>query len=128
MTITRPVSQHMRTLLLVALALAPFGMAGAWQSNPQSSGQQFQQAAQQQQTRDQLQKSQLDQRLHQSVSDNAKRPTANSPGIQQQMDAADRVQRERARAAQQDLLDRERDTPMLPRVAPKDSPAPPRSG
>lgn len=128
MTITRTVSQHMRTLLLGALALAPFGMAGAWQSNPQSSGQQFQQNAQQQQTRDQLQKRQLEQQLHQSVSDNAKLPAANNPGIQQQMDAADRAQRQRDRAAQQDLLDRERDTPTLPRVAPKDSPAPPSSG
>ena len=118
----------MRTLLLGALALAPFGMARAWQSNPQSSGQQFQQAAQQQQTRDQLQKSQLDQQLHQSVADNAKRPTANNPGIQQQMDAADRAERERDRANQQDLLDRERDAQALPRVVPKDSPAPPRSG
>jgi hypothetical protein len=118
----------MRSLLIGALALAPFGMACAWQSNSQSAGQQFQQNAQQQQTRDQLQKSQLEQKLHQSVTDNAKRPTANNERIQQQMDAADAAHRERVRAAQQDLLDRERDAPALPRVVPKDSPAPAHSG
>jgi hypothetical protein len=118
----------MRSLLIGALALAPFGMVCAWQSNSQSAGQQFQQNAQQQQTRDQLQKSQLEQKLHQSVTDNAKRPTANNERIQQQMDAADAAHRERVRAAQQDLLDRERDAPALPRVVPKDSPAPAHSG
>ena len=131
MTITRIASHHpgMRALLLGALVLAPLGVACAWQSNSQqSSGQQFQQNAQQQQTRDQLQKSQLEQQLRQSVSDNAKRPTANDPRAQQQLDAADRAHRERVRASQQDLLDRERDAPALPRVVPKDLPAPPRSG
>jgi hypothetical protein len=131
MTITRIASHHLgtRALLIGALALAPLGVACAWQSNTQqSSSQQFQQAAQQQQSRDQLQKSQLEQQLHQGVADNAKRPTANNPRIQEQLDAADRAQRERDRANQQDLLNRERDTSTLPRVVPKDAPAPAHSG
>lgn len=125
----------LRTLLIGALALAPLGVACAWQSATQpvnrvaqSPSQQFQQSAQQQQTRDQLQKSQLEQQLHQGVADNAKRPTASDPRSQQQLDDADRAQRERDRANQQDLLDRERDTSTLPRVVPKDLPAPTHSG
>jgi hypothetical protein len=130
MTITRIVLHYpmMRTLLTGVLALAPLGIVCAWQSAAQSSSLQFQQAAQQQQTRDQLQKSQLEQQLHQNVSDNAKRPTANNPRNQQQLDDADRAQRDRDRANQQNLLDRERDAPTLPRVVPKDPPAPTHSG
>ena len=130
MTITRVVLHHpmLRTLLTGALALAPLGAACAWQSATQSSGLQFQQAAQQQQTRDQLQKSQLEQQLHQGVADNAKRPTASDPRSQQQLDAADRARQARDRASQQDLLDRERDAPALPRVVPKDLPAATHSG
>lgn len=137
MTITRVVFHNsmMYTLLIGALALAPLGVACAWQSSTQpaikpvqSSSLQFQQTAQQQQTRDQLQKSQLEQQLHQGVADNAKRPTASDPRSQQQLNDADRVQRDRDRANQQDLLDRERDAPALPRVVPKDLPAPTHSG
>lgn len=137
MTITRVVSHYpmMHMLLIGVLALTPLGVARAWQSNTQpaiqpvqSSSLQFQQAAQQQQTRDQLQKSQLEQQLHQSVADNAKRPTASDPRTQQQLDEADRAQRERDRAYQQDLLNRERDSSTLPRVVPKDLPAPTHSG
>lgn len=137
MTITRVVFHNsmMYTLLIGALALAPLGVACAWQSNTQpaikpvqSSSLQFQQTAQQQQTRDQLQKSQLEQQLHQGVADNAKRPTASDPRSQQQLNDADRVQRDRDRANQQDLLDRERDAPALPRVVPKELPAPSHSG
>ncbi len=137
MTITRVVFHNsmMYTLLIGALALAPLGVACAWQSSTQpaikpvqSSSLQFQQTAQQQQTRDQLQKSRLEQQLHQGVADNAKRPTASDPRSQQQLNDADRVQRDRDRANQQDLLDRERDAPALPRVVPKDLPAPTHSG
>jgi hypothetical protein len=137
MTITRVVLHNpmMRTLLTGALTLAPLGIVCAWQSGTQpaikpvqSSSLQFQQTAQQQQTRDQLQKSQLEQQLHQGVADNAKRPTASDPRSQQQLNDADRAQRERDRANQQDLLDRERDAPALPRVVPKDLPAPTHSG
>ncbi|HEV2681900.1 MAG TPA: hypothetical protein VGV14_15460 [Rhodanobacter sp.] len=129
---TRIVSHsfEIRALLIGVLALAPLGAAGAWQStqSAQSAAQQYQQTAQQQQVSDQLQKSQLEQQLHQSVSDNAKRPTASNPRTQQQLDAADRAQRERDRASQQDLLNRERDAAKLPRVVPKDLPEPTHSG
>ncbi len=136
MTITRFALPHsmMRALLLGALALAPLGTACAWQSARQptswapSPSVQFQQTAQQQQTRDQLQKSQLQQQLHQGVADNAKRPTASDPRNQQQLDQAARAQGERDHAAQQDLLNRQRDASTLPRVVPKDLPSPSRSG
>ncbi|MEO8998901.1 MAG: hypothetical protein ABI227_09565 [Rhodanobacter sp.] len=130
MTITRVAFHYpmMRTLLAGVLALVPLGAACAWQSATQSSSLQFQQAAQQQQTRDQLQKSQLEQQLHQGVADNAKRPTTNDPRAQQQLDEADRAQRERDRANQQDLLNRERDSSTLPRVVPTDIPVPAHSG
>ncbi len=73
----------LRTLLVGVLALAPLGVvvrlaavrhaagdpAGAVRACSSSR------IAQQQQTRDQLQKSQLQQQLHQGVSDNAKRPS-----------------------------------------------------
>ena len=73
-----------RWLLGIAVALLPFGNAFAWQSTRQPPvpvviapppAVQFQQTVQQQQVRDQLQKSQLQQQLHQGVTDNAKRPT-----------------------------------------------------
>jgi hypothetical protein len=125
----------MRVLLLGALALAPLGAACAWQSAKQptswvaqSPSVQFQQTVQQQQTRDQLQKSQLQQQLHQGVADKAKRPTASDPRSQQQLDHAARAQSERDRAAQQDLLNRQRDASTLPRVVPKALPSPSRSG
>lgn len=137
MTITRPVLHFpaMRMLLPGVLALALPGIAGAWQQSraqlvivPAPSALSFQQTAQQQQTRDQLQKSQLQQQLRQDVSDNAKRPTANDPRSQRQQEQADQAQRDRDRARQQDLLDRERDSSALPRVVPKALPAPARSG
>ncbi|MEO6926380.1 MAG: hypothetical protein ABI129_06885, partial [Rhodanobacter sp.] len=90
---------------------------------------QFQQAARQQQVIDQLQKSQLQQQLHQSVADNAKRPNADNPQMLRQLDHADRAQRDRDRAAQQDVVDRYRDrAASLPRVIPEDAPASSRSG
>ncbi|MHB1058802.1 MAG: hypothetical protein ACYC0F_13075 [Rhodanobacter sp.] len=138
MTITRPVLHFhaMRMLLPGMLALALPGIAGAWQQSRAqpvirpvpASAVSFQQIAQQQQARDQLQKSQLQQQLRQGVSDNAKRPTANDPRSQRQQEQADQAQRDRDRARQQDLLDRERDASALPRVVLKDLPAPARSG
>lgn len=89
---------------------------------------QFEQTVQQQQVRDQLQQSQLEQQLRQSVSDNAKRPSANDPRMLQQLDQADRAQRDRDRAAQQDAIDRYRDRATLPRVIPNDTPTSSRSG
>ncbi|WP_234411394.1 hypothetical protein [Rhodanobacter thiooxydans] len=137
MTITRHAwySPLLRTLLTGVLALVPLGAVCAWQQSgtqpatrPVSPSVRFQQDAQQQQVRDELQKSQLQQQLHQGVSDNAKRPAANDARAQRQLDQADQAQRERDRVRQQDLLDRERDTPDLPRVVPQALPAASRSG
>lgn len=89
---------------------------------------QFQQTVQQQQVRGQLQQSQLEQQLHQSVSDNAKRPSANDPNMQLQLQQADQAQRDRDRAAQQDAVDRYRARATLPRVIPQSAPASSRSG
>lgn len=129
----------LRTLLIAALAGASVGVACAWQSDaprvarPQvvapPPNTQFQQAARQQQVIDQLQKSQLQQQLHQSVADNAKRPNADNPQMLRQLDHADHAQRDRDRAAQQDVVDRYRDrAASLPRVIPEDAPASSRSG
>jgi len=135
MTITRPTwhSPLLRTLLAGVLALAPLGAACAWQQpgtqpviRPVPPSVRFQQEAQQQQVRDELQKRQLQQQLRQSVSDNAKLPA--DARARRQLDQADQAQRERDRARQQDLLDRERDASNLPRVVPQALPAPSRSG
>ena len=116
----------------IAVALLPFGSVCAWQStrppptpvliSPPPSVQ-FQQTVQQQQVRDQLQKSQLQQQLHQGVTDNAKRPGTRDTRSQQQFDQTDQAQRERYRANQQDLLDRQPDASTLPRVIPQSRPA-----
>lgn len=129
-----------RALLIGLLALAPIGLACAWQATTPpanapappavivlpSPSVQFQQTVQQQQVRDQLQKSQLEQQLHQDVSDNAKRPHAGDPQLQQQLDQANRARQDRERAHQQDVLDRYQNAP-LPRVVPTARPAPARS-
>jgi len=137
MTITRPAwhSPLLRTLLAGVLALAPLGAACAWQQpgtqpviRPVPPSVRFQQDAQQQHVRDELQKSQLQQQLQQSVSDNAKRPMANDARAREQLDQADQAQRDRDRARQQDLLDRERAAAELPRVVPKALPAPKQDG
>ena len=127
-----------QSLLIGVLAFAPIGFAGAWQSTAQPATRpqviapppdtQFQQVVQQQQVRDQLQKSQLEQQLHQSVSDNAKAPSANDPLMLRQLDKADQAQRDRDRAAQQDAVNRYRDQSTLPRVVPQPAPASSRSG
>ena len=133
MTITRPAwhSPLLRTLLAGVLTLAPLGAACAWQQSgtqPVSSSVRFQQDAQQQQVRDELQKSQLQQQLRQSVSDNAKRPVANDARAREQLDQADQAQRDRDRARQQDLIDREHAAADLPRVVPQALPAPKQNG
>ena len=137
MTISRPAwhSPLIRTLLAGVLTLAPLGAACAWQQSgtqpvirPVPPNVRFQQDAQQQQVRDELQKSQLQQQLQQSVSDNAKRPMANDARTREQLDQADQAQRDRDRARQQDLLDRERAAADLPRVVPQALPAPKQDG
>lgn len=72
----------------------------------------FRQAVQQQQARDRLQQSELEQQLHQGVSNTATRPVSTDPKAQQQ-----------DQARQQRLLNAYRQTPVLPRVVPKDLPA-----
>lgn len=133
MTISR-LARHVPAGLLVALVLGLPGIAAAWQSDtrplirPAPPGVQFQQAAQQQEARDQLQQGLLEQQLHQGVSDNAKRPSAGNPRQQRQLEQADQAQRDRDRARLQDLLDRERDAPTPPRVVPQTSPVPKQDG
>lgn len=121
-------SRTTRLLMAGLVALVPLGTAAAWQSTaqpvirPVSPSVRFQQAAQQQKTRDDLQQSQLQQQLRNAVQDTAKRPSANDPRALEQLDKAQQAQRDRDRAAQQDLLDRQRDqqnVQPLPRVVPK---------
>ncbi|WEN14049.1 hypothetical protein PY254_12470 [Rhodanobacter sp. AS-Z3] len=111
-----------RGLLAGVIAFAPMGTAAAWQAamqsatRPPASSASFQQDTQQQKVRDDLHKSQLEQQLHQSVSDNAKRPSANDPRSRAQLDSAEQAQHDRDRAAMQALVNRERDTPASPSV------------
>ncbi len=129
--------------LAIALVLLPIGMASAWQAAPPPPppikpvqpvliatppSVLYRQTVQQQQVRDQLQKGQLQQQLHQDVSDRAKLPTAGNAAMQQQLEQADRAQRDRERANQQAVLDRYPVAPVLPRVVPQARPEPARSG
>lgn len=130
---TRIVWHSPMTRLLVSgtFALAPLGVAGAWQAATQPATQpvirpvppsvQFQQDAQQNKLRDDLQKSQLQQQLRQGVSDVAGRPTQDDARAREQRQKAQQAQRDRDRAAQQDLLDRQR-AAGLPRVVPQELP------
>ena len=134
MTKTRVVRKfplkHLVLAAAIALALPPLAAASAWQSTvqpanrPVSPSVRFQQAAQQHKLSDDLQKSQLQQQLRQSVSETAKRPSAQDARTREQLDHAEQAQRDRDRAAQQDLLDRARNAQPLPRVVPKALPKP----
>jgi hypothetical protein len=108
-------------MLSTAMALA-IGSAHAWQTRPvviaPPPSVQFQQTVQQQQTNNQLQQSQLQSQLRQSVADQARLPNANNPQAQKQADDADKAQRERDRAEQQALIDRQQAQSQLPRVVP----------
>jgi hypothetical protein len=130
-----------RPLLAGALLLVTSGIACAWQAAPppprppapvlilpQSPAVSFQQVVQQQQLRDQLQQSQLSQQLQQNVADNARLPLAQHPHALQQADQADDARRARARALQQDLLQRAQDEVALPRYTQRAYPAPVRHG
>ncbi|CAM5227392.1 hypothetical protein [Rhodanobacter lindaniclasticus] len=90
----------------------------------------FRHAVRQQQLRDQIRQRELQQQLHQGVSDNAKRPGAKNELLQRQLDQADQAQRQRDRAALQDLFDQQQAHSVLPRVIPPPvyAPAPARSG
>lgn len=108
MTITRfALSRLIRHRQLCTAMACIVPLAAAWAIPP--AAQQFHQAAQQQQTRDSLQKSQQQQQLRQDVSDNAARPMANNPSMQKQLGQASDAQRDRDRANQQTLLDQQRD-------------------
>lgn len=130
MTKTRIVwhSSMTRLLLSGTFALAPMGAASAWQAatqptiRPVSPSVQFQQDAQQQKVRDDLQKSQLQQQLRQGVANISARTAQDDASAREQREKAQQAQRERDRAAQQDLLDRQRDAADLPRVVPKELP------
>ena len=143
MTISsRRTSVALRHVLLeVVLTLAPIGLASAWQTpppapvvilqpspSPAQQAQQFQQTVQQQQLSSQLQLSQQQQQLQQDVSSTAQRPFAGNPQAAQQAKQADQARQARARARQQDLLQREQNAAALPRVIPQAFPAPARSG
>lgn len=127
-------ARTLATVAVLLLAAAPLGVACAGQPAPQRvhvppPSVQFQQTVQQQHVRDQLQKSQLQQQLHQSVADNAKRPGTKDAQLQRQLDLADQARRDRDRAALKDLLDRQQAQAALPRVIPQqNAPASSRSG
>lgn len=137
MTVSRAISNPRisSVLALGLIACAPLAPAMAQQSSPTTPtaipvvivaepAVRFQQIVQQQQTRDQLQQGELEQQLRQGVTKNASRPTAADPKVQQQLDQAAQAQIDRDRARQQDLLNRNRQTPVLPRVVPKPMPPP----
>ncbi|MGP1665645.1 MAG: hypothetical protein ACTS5I_07005 [Rhodanobacter sp.] len=92
------------------------------QTVPARPDPQFQQAVQQQQLRDQLQKTQLQGQLRQNVSQVAGTPYLPATLPRQQLDQADRAQQDRERAKQQDLLNSQRDALALPPAPPKTLP------
>jgi flagellar biosynthesis GTPase FlhF len=141
MTITRldRCNRRIRLLVFGMLAMPALGAVCSAQSRPATNrpapvvirsvpSARFQQSAQQQHVRDQWQKSQQQEKLRQSVSDNAKRPSQDNTQAQQQIEQADRARQDRAHAAQQDMIDRQRNNNELPRVVPRSHPAPARSG
>lgn len=107
---------------IAAAALLSANAGASQASSNQVRNAQFQQTVQQQQTNSQLQQSQLQAQLRQNVADNARLPSANDKQAQKQADQAEQAQRDRDRAAQQDLLDRQRDASQLPRVVPNQPP------
>lgn len=125
----------MGCLLTGLLAFVFAGSVCAWQSTPPTIQPaqpiaiapppevRFQQVVQQQKARDQLQQSLLEQQLHRDVSTNARRPTTAAAKAQQQAQAQ-QAPLERNPVRQQDLIDHYRQTPVLPRVVPKDLPPP----
>lgn len=124
----------MLAMLILVLVLPAAAVAGQLATAPAapraqapSPSESFRHSVRQQQLRDQVQKREVQQQLHQRVADNARLPGARDAQLQQQLDLADQARRDRDRAALQDLLDRQQGQP-LPRVIPQDAPASPRSG
>ncbi|BBD80474.1 hypothetical protein [Aerosticca soli] len=83
----------------------------------------------QQQVRDQLQKNQLEEQIRQTSSQTMRQPVLGDPAQQQRLEQSDEAQRQRARARDQDAVDRYRDS-TAPGVPPpsRQTPAPARSG
>lgn len=102
-----------RRMFVLALLAVPW-MAAAQQARkpgtvatpPSSALPSYRQSSQQQQLRDKLQKSQLEERVRQNTADTAKRPSAGNAAQQQLLNQADQARSDRYRASQQDALDR----------------------
>ena len=126
---------HLRNAcaLLLGVGVLALPLTGhAWQSSPPVApphpptliintpppAVQFQQKVQRQQVRDQLQKRQLQGSLHQAVSDHTRRLRDEDPRSRRQAEQADQAQRNRDRAAQQDLLNRYQQAIPAPPVQP----------
>lgn len=124
MSIARVVSHAIRVLSISTMTWMSCAASAAGSSlapqtiRPVSSPSvQFRQTVQAQQARDQLQKSQLQQQLHQDVTDNARRPGTNDQRARQQQDQADQAQHDRDHANDHAVLQREQDAAALSRNA-----------
>jgi TolA-binding protein len=96
-----------------------------------SANAQFQQKVRQAQVRNELQQAQVEQQNHQTLRDSIRRPYANNPQMQQQMDQSDAAQQRTDRARQQSIIDRYDATPPPPGrvvVPVKATPAKPANG
>lgn len=114
-----------RRLLAGVVAFVPVAAMASWQTPMQPANRhatpsmRFRQDARQQKTRDDLQKSQLEQQLHKSVSDTARRATTEDPLVRARRDQAAQAQRARDRAALQGRVEQERDADRATRTVPK---------
>jgi len=121
----------------LAFALALPAAAGAWQTQPAPprpvivvqppANARFQQVVRENQTRDLMQKNQVEEQLRQGRADAMRRPYAASTVQAARVDTADQAQRELYRARQQDLLDRYQSAVAPPVVHPGKAPASSRS-
>lgn len=134
-------SNILRRLIVCSLALSLPGMAMAWQqaqpvkparptasaattNNVRQQAAQYQQSVRQQQVRDQLQKTQAEQQLHQNAASAVSRPNTI------QSTQAEQARNDLYRARQQDLVDKYQDAVAPPPVRgrTRTQPAPARSG
>lgn len=140
-------SNILRRLIVCSLALSLPGIAVAWQqaqpvkparptasaattNNVRQQAAQYQQSVRQQQVRDQLQKTQAEQQLHQNAASAVRRPDATPSTPSTQFDQAEQARRDLYRARQQDLVDKYQDAVAPPPVRgrTRTQPAPARSG
>lgn len=125
-------------LFKLAIGCALPVTAFAWQAAPPprpvivvqpAPNAQFQQTVRAQQTRDQLQKNQLEEQLRQGRADTARQPFASDPTRAARLDQASQAQRDSYQARQQDLLDKYQSAVAPPVVHSQTStPASSRSG